>query len=124
MTHDHMILFPPKTASCAVFLPLNLRKELGFKDVSGLQCLWNLASEQESPFSEVNQNIADYFPQVHPTDHFLIPVMKDSSTAQRDTAHICKGSSIAAVLSTRRSAHAHACVQTTYFMSQQKMAIY
>ena len=73
------------TTSHVMPLPLNLWKELGFKDMPGFQSLWDLSSEQEPSFGEVNQNIADYFPQVHPTDHLLIPARKDSSMAQGDT---------------------------------------
>lgn len=87
-----------------MLLPLNLRKELGFKDMPGLQCLRNLASEQETPFGEVDQNIADYFPQVHPADHLLIPASKDSSEAQREPAHVCKGI-ITGVLAARCPTH-------------------
>lgn len=96
----------PKTASRGELLPLNLRKELGFKDMPGLQRLRNLASEQEPPFGEVDQNIADYFPQVHPTDHLLVPARKGGGRAQRDAAHICNGR-IAAALSAGGPAHAH-----------------
>lgn len=74
--------------------------------MSGLQRLRNLASEQEPPFGEVDQNVADYFPQVHPADHLLVPATTDSSRAQRDAARGCHGG-IAAALSASCPARTH-----------------
>lgn len=53
--------------------PLNLREIFGLKDAPGLQWLRDLPSEEESPLGEVDQDVADNFTQVHPTNHLLIP---------------------------------------------------
>lgn len=53
--------------------PLDLREILGLKDAPSLQRLRDLPSEEESLLSEVDQDVADNFTQVHATDHLLIP---------------------------------------------------
>lgn len=53
--------------------PLNLRKKLGLKDASRLEPLRQFPSEQQALGSEVHQHVPDDLPQVHATDHLLIP---------------------------------------------------
>lgn len=64
-------------------LPFNLGKELSFKNAPGLQCLWDLASEQESTLGQVNEDVPHNLPKVHATAHLLIPAMSRKWRSQR-----------------------------------------
>lgn len=65
---DWQLLLTPCSTS-----PLYLGQELGLKDPSGLQPLRDPSPEEQPSLGEVHQDVADNFPQVHPTDHLLIP---------------------------------------------------
>lgn len=57
-------------------LPLNLRQKFCFKDAPCLEPFRDLSTEQESSFGKVYQNIPDYLPKVHATDHLFKPETK------------------------------------------------
>lgn len=53
--------------------PLNLREKLGLKDASSLEWLRDLSPEEEPFPGEVDEDVADDLPQVHPADHLFKP---------------------------------------------------
>ncbi len=66
------LFFVMKCGNVIWVVPLDLGKELGFKDAPGLQGLRDLSSKEEATLCQINQDVPYNLTQVHATAHLLI----------------------------------------------------